>query len=174
MKNSLQNMLSGKGGYSLIEVIIYVGILTLVSIVVLNLLFSFTQSYKTLAALRAVEHSAIDAMERMTREIRASTAVVVAQSTFGSSPGVLTISSNSSGISKTVKFYLDSGILKMDIDGSYFGPLTSSNTTVSSLTFYNLTSTNSSAVKLDMTVSATVSDVTQTKIYHTTVVLKEK
>lgn len=161
-----------QSGYSLVEMIIYISILFMILIVVVNTVISYTRSYRTLGALRTVENSAMNAMERMTRDIRGATSIDTANSTLGSSPGVLTIVSTSGTVSTTTKFYVQGGVLKVDVNGTYFGPLTLSNASTTSLTFTRLTSTVSSAVKIDMTIDGTSGPVTKTKTYHSTIILK--
>src|SRR5438128_596462 len=98
-----------KSGYSLVEMILYIAILSLFSVTVLNTILSFTQTYRTLSALRAIDHDGLDSMERMTRDIRTASSVDVGNSTLGSSPGVLTLVATANGISTTTKFYVQSG-----------------------------------------------------------------
>jgi type II secretory pathway pseudopilin PulG len=159
-------------GYSLVEMVIYAALLTIISLVVVRTVLSFTQSYRRIAALRFAENSGISAMERMTREIRGATSVVSASSTLAASPGVLTLVAGSGSISTTTKFYTQSGTMKVDVNGAYSGPLSVSNASISSLTFTLISNSNTSAVKIDMSVQATSGPVTITKTYHSTVVLQ--
>jgi prepilin-type N-terminal cleavage/methylation domain-containing protein len=159
-------------GFSLVEMIIYVSILAIISVVVVNTILSFTGSYRDLRALRALDHASIGAMERMTRDIRASSSVTTAQSTLGSSPGALTLVATSGGVSTTTKFYIQNGVLRVDVNSVYSGPLTLSSTTVTSLIFNTLTSTVSTGVKVDMTIQSTDGIATRTKTYHSTVILR--
>ena len=155
-------------GYSLVEMILYTAIVFAISTALISMLITFSSTYRTLGALRIAEHSGIDAMERMTRDIRAAKTVTQGSSTLGSSPGVLTIVSTAT----TTKFYIQGGILKVDVNGSYFGPLTLSSASVSNLVFTLLSSGISDAIKIDMTVSGTVGATTKTKNYRSTVILK--
>ena len=161
-----------KSGYSLVEMIIYVSVLSVVSVLVINTIFSFAGPYRTLAALRAAEHSGIDSMERISRDIRAATSVDTANSTLGSSPGVLTLISTNGVVSTTTKFYIQNNILRVDVNGVYYGPVTISSTTITNLVFTHIQNTVSSAVKVDMTVVGTSGNVTKNKTYHSTVILK--
>ncbi len=164
-----------KSGYSLVEMVIYIAILSFVSFVVISMLLSFTNSYRTVTALRITEQSGIDSMERMTRDIRGAADVDTVNSTFGTSPGVLTVQSNLNGVlSTTTKFYVQGGILKVDVNGAYYGPLTLSNTNVSSLIFRYLDNGTTTAVKIDLTITGTVGTTTKVKNYHTTVVVRGK
>lgn len=159
-------------GFSLIEMLVYLGVLTIIFVVVINTLLSFSGSYRALSVQRIVEHSAVGALERMTRDIRNATSIDTANSTFGTSPGVLTIITTQNSVSTTTKFYVQSGTLKVDVNGTYVGPLTLSNVTVTSLIFTNLTSAHSSAVKIDLTLFGRLGTTTKSLPYHSTVIIK--
>jgi type II secretory pathway pseudopilin PulG len=161
-------------GYSLVEMIIYISVLSIISILSINTILSFTRSYRDLGALRIVEHSGTDAMERMTRDIRSASSIDMANSSFGTNPGILSIITTVDGVSTVKKFYVQDNIIKVDVGGTYFGPLTLSNASVTSLTFRQLNSGISDAVKIDMTISGTVGEITKTNTYHSTIILKGK
>ncbi len=161
-----------KKGFSLIEMLVYIALITVIFLFIINMILSFTGSYKDITALRVADRSGMDAMERMTREIRNATSVTPAQSFFGSSPGILTIVQTSSGVSTTTKFYLQNEVLRVDVNGVYSGPLTLTRAQVTNLTFNLLTSTSSQAVKIDMILNGTSGNVTKTKAYHSTIILK--
>ena len=154
------------------EMLVYVGILVIISLLLINTVFTFSQSYRGLSALRLAEHSGIDSMERMTRDIRQASSVDSSHSTFGGTAGVLTLVSTSGGFSTTTKFYLSNSILKVDVNGVYFGPLSLSSSTVTALTFTLLSSAVSDGVKVDMTVQSTSGVMTKIKKYHSTIILK--
>jgi type II secretory pathway pseudopilin PulG len=162
---------SKNDGYSLVEMVIYISILTLIFVFAVNTLLSYSQSYRVLSALRVAEHSGVDAMERITRDIRSATSVDSVNSTFGTSPGVLTLVETTLGVSTTTKFYAQNGILKVDINGVYFGPLTLSNASTTNLVFTLLDNTESVAVKVDVTSQGTVGNITKSKTYHSTIIV---
>jgi type II secretory pathway pseudopilin PulG len=159
-------------GYSLVEMVIYVSILSIISVVGMNSVLSFATSYRDTLALRVVDNSAIDSLERITRDIRSATSINSLNSTFGTSPGVLSLTTTSNGVSTTTRFYLDSGVLKVDVNGVYSGPLTPVGAEVTSLVFTKMDSDNSSLVKIDMNISGTVGPTIKSKTYHSSVVMK--
>ena len=163
---------SKNGGYTLVEMIIYVSILSFISVIVVTMLLSFAGSYRNVSALRLAENSALYGMERMTRDIMFATSVDTGNSTLGTSPGVLTIVSTMGGVSTTTRFYVDNGILKVDINGTYLGPLTSLGSTVTNLVFRRLSSGVSEAVKSDLTIRGTSGNVSKDKTYHNTIILR--
>ncbi len=159
-------------GYTMVEMVIYIAIMSIVLLLIVNTVLSLTKSYRDLYALRIVDSTAVDSMERMTREIRGATSVDTTNSVFNTDPGVLTLVSTLGSTSTTTKFYISNGALKMDINGSYFGPLSDVDATIDSLTFAKLDSGISTAVKIDMTVSGRSGLAVKTKNYHTTILLK--
>lgn len=158
----------GNGGFTLIEALVYIALLVAISLLMVNTILSFTDSYRKLGALRIAEHAGADAMQRMVRDIRAAASVDAANSTLGSTPGVLTLTNTGT----TTKFYVQNGTLRVDVNGTYSGPLTVNGSSVTSLTFTQLTSSSTSAVKIDMVLTGTTASVTETKQYHTTVIMK--
>lgn len=159
-------------GYTLVEMIIYVALMSVISLLIVNTVLSFTKSYRNVLTLRTVESSALDTLERMSRDIRGATSIDTANSTLGTSPGVLTLIQTTASVSTTTKYYVQSGVLKVDVNGTYVGPLTSRGSSVQSLTFTKIQNSVSSGVKVDLTITGSAGDTTRTKSYHTTVLLK--
>ncbi len=161
-----------KKGYSLVEMILYISLLSIFTVIIINSLLSFTQPYRTLLALRIVDDTGINGMERMTRDIRAASIVDVTNSVLGSDPGVLSLVATANGVSTTTKFYVQNQTLKVNVNGVYVGPLGTANSAITKLVFQELSNGTSTAVKINMTVQATVGPAVKTKIYHTTVILR--
>lgn len=161
-----------KSGYSLVEMIIYVTLLTLVSFIVVQTILSFTSSYSDMTLMRKIEHSGLSAMERMTYSIRRAAVVDSINSSFVTSPGVLMLTHNLTTTPVNTKFYIDNGILKMDIGGVYYGPLTTSDVFVTNFTVNKFDSSISSAIKIDITIQSTLGNTTKSKTYHSLVVLR--
>ena len=159
-------------GYSLVEMVIYVAILSVISLLAINTILSFGPSYHTLLAYRSAENSGVLSMERMSRDIRSATSVDTANSTLGTSPGVLTLVATSNNVSTTTKFYVQNSVLKVDINGTYFGPLSEASSSITSLIFRVLSGNTSSAVKVDMTVQGKAGAITEVKTYHATIILR--
>ena len=152
--------------------IIYISILSVFTFVIVNTLVSFSTTYREVRIDRAIDNSAVTSLERMTRDIRKATSITLGQSTFGTHPGVLTLFTTDTVNSTTTRLYINNGVLSVDVNGVYSGPLSLVQTPVTNLVFTRLTSTTSEAVKIDMTVEYPFGSTTKTKQYHTTVILK--
>jgi len=159
-------------GFTLIEMIVYISILSVFTFVIVNTLISFSSTYREVRIDRAMDNTAVTSLERMTRDIRKATSVTLGQSTLGTHPGVLTLFTIDTVNSTTTRFYVDNGVLKIDVNGVYSGPLSLVQTPITNLVFARLISTTSEAVKIDMTVEYPFGSTTKTKNYHTTVILK--
>src|SRR4051812_39663825 len=108
---------SSKKGFSLIEMLIYIAILTIIFLMIVETIIGFSSSYRTLGAQRIIEHSAMESLERLTRDIRGATSVDVLNSTLGTSPGVLKLTTTYNNVSTTTRFYVDIDTLKVDVNG---------------------------------------------------------
>jgi Tfp pilus assembly protein PilW len=156
------------GGFSLMEMVVYVAILAVILVFVIDTVVAFGSSYRDIAARRSADRAGLDALERMTREIRAATSVNAAQSTLGTSPGTLSLMQ----ISTTTRFYLQNNAIHMVINGAYAGPVTGSSTIVTSLIFTANSTSTATAIKIDMIVNGSAGQTVQAKQFHSTVVLR--
>lgn len=155
-----------KRGFSLVEMLIYVAILAVMLLLIINTMLSFTGSYRPVAALRLADRSAVSSFDRATREIRLATAASVDAS--NATLNAITLTQGAT----TTRIYVDNGVVKVDVNSVYSGPLTLSGASVTGLTFVLLDSGSSKAVKMDMTVQGTSGQTIVTKNFHTTIVLK--
>ena len=144
-----------EGGYSFVEVIIYLALLVILLLAIINGTLLLAQNYRNVKAVRDIESSAIDSMDRMTREIHNAISVNGTQTTYYTSPGSLMLNTtDTSNNAITLRFYLQGGKVLMDRNGVFVGPLTESDVTASSLIFRSITSSTSVAVKIEMTLQA--------------------
>lgn len=164
---------SPKGGYLLVEMLFYILILTMLLLVIVNILVVLVSSERSIKTSRNIENAAAVSMERMTREIRNATSIDVANSTFGGSPGVLTLNTiDSSGNPESIKFYLSSSVVSLDQYGVYIGPLFPSSVTATSLIFREIDSGKSIAVKIEMTLTAGNGSYAKTASFYSTAILR--
>lgn len=153
-------------GFSLIETIVYV---TIFSILLASVSYStmiLLSSYQKTKVVRRIENSAIASMDRMEKDIRNSTSVDTANSTFNTSSGSLSLISGST----TTKYYLLNNQIYISENGSVLGPITFSNVRVSSLIFNFISTSTSEAIKIEMTITGDSS--TPIKNFYNTAVLR--
>lgn len=165
-----------KRGFTLVEMVIYVAFFSVLSIVTVNATIMVMKSFYSLRITQSISQSATTALERMTREIRNAYAVDTANSTLTTNPGRLTLlTKDDAGALTTVEFYMNNSQLNMKVGGVDKGSLVSKTVTMTNLVFRQATSTNSQAVKVEMTLRDS-RDVrlgaTKTVKYYDTIVLR--
>jgi type II secretory pathway pseudopilin PulG len=160
-------------GFTLVELLVYIGILTLALVSIVVLLTNATKIVSRVKEVKEVRSSALLALERMDREIKKAEAVVIAESTLGETPGTLTLQSrDDAGNPREVMFELDvDDDLILYYDGSSRGSLTSEEITVEELEFYRVDNTLSEAVTLKLVLSH-INTPTKLKTFHLTAVLR--
>lgn len=165
---------NSESGFSLVEMLFYVVILSLSLIAVMQTLMVLTRSYGVLRSVQRIEREASTAMERMIREIRDANDIDDAGSVLGTNPGELLLrSTDSSGTARTVEFYLDGGKVSLRENGVVSGLLTTAKATVSNLVFRKITTTNSKGVKIEMTITTGSGPSAQSENFYATAVLRD-
>lgn len=171
----LKKILRKSAGLSLIEMVVYAGIVAVVGVVAVNSTLAMTTAFTDLRVSRDVNASATALFERITRDIRSSYDVD-AQSVLGSSPGRLVLNyKNSSGVLTTFDYYVNAGVVNLREGIQEMGAVMTPRTTVTNFVVRKLTNTNSSskAVKVEATITETRWKITKTRNFYSTVVLRE-
>lgn len=146
---------NNKKGSSLIETLLYVGLLSIMVASITSGLGILLKTYQKIKVERKIENSAIASMDRIQREIRNANSVNVGSSSFNSSNGILSLEGiDTSGNTTSFRFYLSGGKIYIDENGTVLGPLSSSGVNVSSLLFNYVSTTTSAMVKTTMTLSS--------------------
>lgn len=101
---------SSERGATILEFLIYVALIGVILVSVTRFAAEFVSTQAKARAVNEVAQNARFAMARMEAEIRGSTGVNAGASTFGSSPGTLSVSMASAGVDPTI-FTLTSGAL---------------------------------------------------------------
>ncbi len=162
-------------GYSIVEVLLYVALFTVLSTVLISTLFGMTQTYKESLSVNDLIDSSQLSMERMAREIRNASDIDMPASVFGDDPGILKlISTTADDTPKTVTFdTTGSHALRLD-DSSIGDPslLTGSRIGVTSLVFRPITTAHGKAVRIEMKLAALRSPSGKTATYTDTVALR--
>lgn len=152
-------------GFSILEVLIYVTILTFALIFVFLSITYVSRSFKTLKSDRALTTSSVSAMDRMVREIRRSE-LVDASSVLDTSPGRLVLQPGN------LTFYVEDGKLKLQEGTEVLGSLTFPDAEVTNLIFRKITTTESEAIKIELALQTEVGDSVKSKNFYSTAVLR--
>lgn len=160
-------------GVSIVESIFYIAILVILLTVVVNIFFMMSQSYNQIKFSADLQNSATLALDKITREIRNASNVDLVNSVFNSNNGVLTLNTTDivDGSSKTLQFYINSGVLSLKENGIYFDQLTSSSTVVTKLMFKKLDNGKSLAIKTEMTIKASSTIFNRSANFYSTTIV---
>jgi type II secretory pathway pseudopilin PulG len=164
MKTRLQK----QKGYTLIEIIVYLAIFTATSILVINSFVLVISSFNMTRINRDILEAGSNVMERISREIRQATAVDIAGSTFGTSPGVLSLTTGST----IDNFMVSSGSVAFYKSGSIVDSLFGTNITVTSLIFRHIVTAEGEAVKIELTLQDTRGAVSKSVNFYNTIIVR--
>lgn len=161
-------------GFTLVESLVYVVIFAVIFLALIESVVYTNKTYLAIRSANSLENSAQTSLERMSRDIRNGSSIIVASSTFGTSPGVLAIKTNNEyGTSTEVMYYLDSAkMLHVKENGVDIGKLTASSTQISNLVFTQSTTSKSSAIKIDMSIQTVKNNATTTEKFWATYILR--
>ncbi|OGF75687.1 hypothetical protein A2926_04495 [Candidatus Giovannonibacteria bacterium RIFCSPLOWO2_01_FULL_44_40] len=155
-------------GYSLLEIVIYVGILAIIAVLVVGSTLSIYRAFAKTRVERKLIANGDVALETMIRGIRSATSSNAAVSVFGSSPGVLQINAENS----TEKFSLSGTILQIKRGGDAAGNLTSPDVSVTSLIFYSTSTDDSTMIRTQFTLEAGSGIFKKTKSFYGSAVMR--
>lgn len=164
----IKTLYSKKTGFSLIESLIYIAIITIMAVLVVNILLSSAKSYNNLRISRNINNSALTSLERMMREIKASDDIDTSNSVFDVSPGKLIIKNATT----TLEFYLDGNVLRIKENGINAGALTHNEVSVDNLVFFATDNGTSKGVKIEITLSSSYQNFSKTKKFYSFGVLR--
>lgn len=160
------------------ETIVYTAILAVTTIFVINSLLKTVSAFNNFKVSKQINTSAINALERMTREIKSAYQTDEINSIFDTSPGRLIIKKNDpdTGAPITIEFSVSSSRLMFQKDAENPIALTPSGTEISNLTFRQVaTSTNqhSEAIKIELAIKSGYGSYQKTENFYDTIVLRE-
>jgi type II secretory pathway pseudopilin PulG len=157
---------SRKGGYSMIELLFYIALFTIVAIAVINSMITMTKAFRETAIQSELGSSSV-IVERISREIRQASNI-----NSISSNNLQLATTDENGVAKTVQFVLSSSDVQLYEDGVFTGNLNSPNITVTALTFSQITTTAGKAVKVSLSLSSDNDVLSRTLDFYNTIVLR--
>jgi len=160
-----------KAGFTLIELLVYTAIMLLVIGTVGSMLLAIGRGSNAISAEQSLEQAS-DAMDRILRDTRSARSIDTANSTFGSTPGTLMLSTtDASNNALTEQFYLTGSSIHVKENGIDAGALTPGGARVTNLVFRHIATSLSEAVKVELTIeSGSGSSYRSKKFYGTAVV----
>lgn len=166
-------LLKNGAGFTLIEMLVYVGMLALMVVVIVNAVLAVGSVRGRLGASRELNRSAVTALERVVRDVQSATSTDDGVSVFGSHPGQLTVRGfDGDGNPATIRFALSGDTLEVYENGVALGELTGSDTRVTTLIFRKIATGRSTGVRVEMTLSAGTGPSERTETLYAAAVLQ--
>lgn len=154
-------------GFSIIEMMIYMALLIVISVSAVYSLISFSDTVQAYRANQLVARSAMPLLERFEVDVRSATMVNQLSSSFGVSPGNLTVVSGPT----STAYALTGEAVTVTEDGET-QVLTDAAVTVDDLTFHFYDNVSTELVRMEVTLTATVGATTRTQTFNTATVLR--
>ena len=152
--------ISGRGrsfltrGFSLIEMLVYISVLTIILTSVFSFLIWVAHSSKKVSTMKEALDNARRAMEIMTYEIKGASNVYAPTSVFGSSPGQLSLKTArylpADETSSYIDFYICGTRLCLKKESQNPIALTSDSVEINNLTFTQSVTGSGVAVRIDL------------------------
>lgn len=163
-----------KSGLTILEIVIYFSMLAVLTVVVISSLMSLFKSYSVIKLHQNIETSAIQIMDKLTRDIRDSDSIALGESSFGIPQGAVALNITNNSVTDTYKYYATSSTVKYSKNGVFVGDLTQPGVVVNSFTMYYINGTSTQAIKVELNLQATprYSTSTISKNFYTTVQLR--
>lgn len=155
-------------GFSLLEMVVYITILSALAILVVGSMLQLARSWNSVSLSQDINASANVALERTVRTVRDASSVDTGASTLDTNPGVLALSIDGDN---TV-FSVENGAVVLTVDGDNQGPLTSADVSVTSLVFSHYAGAQSEVVTIDMELTASRGSITKVVPFHASAVLR--
>ena len=136
-----------QSGYSLLELVVYIALFIVISIVIINSLITVMKTYSTANGYRRLQSNGELVMERVVREIRQASAVG-SSTVYTSNPGILVVQGvDDIGAARTVTFSVVNNAVQINDNGAT-GALSSNEVTTTSLIFKHITTTVGEGIKV--------------------------
>ncbi len=162
----MKPLINKKSGYTVIELVFYITLFTVISFVVINAMMTMAKSFKETTITADWQEGAV-AIERISREIRSS------YDTGSITATDLNLNTkDTNGNNKTVEFLLAGANIQLLENGTLTGNLNTPNIAVTALTFTQITTLQSKAVKISLTFKSTNDPLARTQDLNDTIVLR--
>lgn len=162
-----------RGGFTIIEITVYVGLFSLLSVIIINTMWSTIRISNELRVSRDINDSAVVVMERLTRDIRNATQIDLAYSAFATSPGRLTLQTvTASGTAMTIEYFVASSTLRIKENGIDKGSLLSTRSQIDGLVFYYISRGATTAIKTELHIKSVRGASTNLDHFYNTTILR--
>lgn len=142
-------------GFSLVETLIYIGLMTVILFSLISLIDSASRTYLFLKSSRNIERSAINIMDNLNDLANVSSKLDLPNTIFDSATGSISLITYDGAImSTTTKIYLSNNQVVLAQNNTVLGPLNLSDVRVTKLIFRNMSTSTFNGFKVEMTIDS--------------------
>ena len=163
--------LQTRGGFSLLEAVVYIGILAVLFVAVVHTTILSTSAFGKSRVKRALAAEGATAVLRILHEVRLAESADAGASALGAHPGILSLVTRESAEDDTPTvrtFDVTDGTVRLTESGEDPAPLTES-ISVTNLVFHDA---GARAVRVEMTAEKSYKSLTDTRTFYGTAVLR--
>lgn len=144
---------SNKRGFSLVETVIYIGLMTVVLFSLVSLISSASNLYLNLKDSKSIENNAINIMNTINTRVAMSSKIDIVNTVFDNPIGSISlVSYDNVGHSTTSRVYMLNNRVYLSQNGADIGPLSSSDVRVTSLLLKNTSTSTIDGFKVEITI----------------------
>jgi len=165
-KNKGRKVLSEAKGYAILELLFYIALFSILSLVVINAMIIMARSFKE-TALQAEFMQGGGIMERISREIRASYSI-----NSISANNLKLNTKDDAGANKTVEFLLSGSNIQLLENDVITGNLNNPDMIITDLSFTEITTAEGKAVKVFFSFNSSNDVLGRTQDFYDTIVLR--
>ncbi len=166
IKNLPVRQAGSKGGYAILELLFYIAFFALLSLAVINSLLVMTRAFKETTIHGQILRGG-SVMERISREVRQSYGISLI-----AADSLALNTKDENGDNKTVEFLLTGSNVQLKENGVVTGNLNPPGLSVLGLTFTQINTPESAAVKIFLSVQSDNDSLDRIEDFYDTVVLR--
>lgn len=159
-------------GFSLVEMLIYTGIMALFLIASVNASIIMLGAYGRARASKLLNTAAVELLNKIDTESQKATSVDAVASILGTSPGKLVLDQSTGSGTQKAEFSVVDGRVLFKRGGVALGNITPAGTTVDNLLFYKIEQSGRQAVRLIVALRAEKGGNTKTETFYLTTALR--
>ena len=163
MKNKIRKT---KGGYTLIEILFYIALFSVLTLAIINSFITMTKAFKEISIQSDLVQSSL-VIERMSREIRQAYGI----NSIATSDLKLNTKDELDN-NETVRFLLSGSDIQLFENDVLTGNLNTPNIQVVNLSFTQITTVNGNAVKISLSVKSGRDTTNRVENFYNTVLLR--
>jgi hypothetical protein len=160
-------------GFSLLEIVVYVSLFTVISGITLTGLVQTAKSFNGLRSARDIDSTAVQVLGRLSRDIKSADLVDFTQSDFSTNPGKLTLLTvTASGTPMKVSYDVRNGQLYVAENNIDKGALSGGDVNIDGLFFTYVNATQSRGIRIILQMSSKRDSMHTVENFYSTAVMR--